>query len=101
MNRIDTSNSPTALSTALPHILPPLPYTENALQPVITAKTIRFHYGKHHQGYVGNLNKLIAGTEYSGLTLEEIIAVPKGRRKEARSSITPHRSGTIGSIGKV
>ena len=46
--------------------LPPLPYGENALEPVISAKTIGFHYGKHHKGYVDNLNKLIAGTEFAG-----------------------------------
>jgi Fe-Mn family superoxide dismutase len=44
------------------HVLSPLPYTENALDPVITAHTIGFHYWKHHQGYVDNLNKLLAGT---------------------------------------
>ena len=40
--------------------LPALPYPDNALEPVISAKTIGFHYGKHHQGYVTNLNKLLA-----------------------------------------
>ena len=44
---------------ASPHVLPPLPYAENALEPVITANTIGFHYGKHHKGYVDNLNKLV------------------------------------------
>lgn len=55
------------------HILPPLPYAENALAPVISANTISFHYGKHHKGYVDNLNKLIAGTEFADLPLEKII----------------------------
>ena len=49
--------------------LEPLPYAENALEPVITAKTISFHYGKHHAGYVATLNKLIAGTQYAGMSL--------------------------------
>jgi Fe-Mn family superoxide dismutase len=49
------------------------------LEPIITATTISFHYGKHHAGYVDNLNKLIAGTEYTGLSLEEIIASTAGR----------------------
>jgi Fe-Mn family superoxide dismutase len=49
------------------------------LEPVITAKTISFHYGKHHKGYVDNLNKLIAGTDYSDLSLEEIIKGTAGR----------------------
>jgi len=64
---------------ASPHGLPPLPYAENALEPVITANTIRFHYGKHHMGYADNLNKLVAGTEYADLSLEKIIAGTAGR----------------------
>src|SRR4249919_1072412 len=44
-----------------PYVLPPLPYAENALDPVISADTLRLHYGKHHKGYVDTLNKLIAG----------------------------------------
>ena len=59
-------------------VLPPLPYAENALEPVITANMIGFHYGKHHKGYVDNLNKLIAGTEYADLPLEKIIASTSG-----------------------
>lgn len=51
----------------------PLPYAENALEPVISARTVGFHYGKHHKGYVDNLNKLIAGTGTEGLPLERII----------------------------
>ena len=53
--------------------LPPLPYAQNALQPVISETTIQFHYGKHHQAYVNNLNNLIAGTEYENRSLEEIV----------------------------
>jgi Fe-Mn family superoxide dismutase len=54
--------------------LPPLPYPENALEPVISARTIEFHYGKHHQGYVNNLNKLVADTPMADLPLEKIMA---------------------------
>ena len=50
-----------------------LPYADTALEPVISAKTISFHYGKHHAGYVATLNKLVAGTPYAGLALEEIV----------------------------
>jgi len=64
---------------AAPYVLPPLPYAENALEPVITARTIGFHYGKHHKAYVDNLNKLIAGTEYADLSLEKIITGTAGR----------------------
>lgn len=55
------------------HTLPTLPYALSALAPYISEETLQFHYGKHHQTYVDNLNKLIPGTEYESLTLEEII----------------------------
>ncbi len=55
-----------------------LPYSPKALEPVISAKTLEFHHGKHLQGYVDNLNKLIAGTEYEGKTLEEIVLSANG-----------------------
>jgi len=54
-------------------MLPPLPYAENALEPAISARTISFHYGKHHAGYVATLNKLIEGTSFAGRPLEEIM----------------------------
>ncbi|MBP1710814.1 MAG: putative superoxide dismutase [Deltaproteobacteria bacterium] len=54
--------------------LPELPYAKDALAPYISANTLEFHYGKHHKTYVDNLNKLIAGTDLEGKTLEEIIA---------------------------
>lgn len=53
--------------------LPELPYAKNALAPHISEETINFHYGKHHQAYVTNLNKLIAGTDLEGKSLEDII----------------------------
>jgi len=59
---------------AIPYVLPALPYADNALGPVISAQTIGFHYGKHHKGYVDNLNKLVAGTEFADLPLEKIVA---------------------------
>ena len=55
-----------------------LPYAQEALEPVISRETIEFHYGKHLQAYVDNLNKLIAGTEYEGMTLEEIVCKSQG-----------------------
>jgi hypothetical protein len=54
-------------------ILPKLPYRENALEPIISARTISFHYGKHHAGYVDTLNKLVEGTSFAGRPLEEIV----------------------------
>ena len=53
--------------------LPLLPWADNALEPFISAKTISFHYGKHHKAYVDNLNKLVAGTDLESKSLEEII----------------------------
>ncbi len=62
-----------------PHTLPPLPYVENALDPVISARTVGIHYGKHHKTYVDNLNKMIADTELASLSLEEIISKTNGQ----------------------
>jgi Fe-Mn family superoxide dismutase len=60
------------------HELPPLPYAKNALEPHISAETLEFHYGKHHQTYVTNLNNLIVGTEFENLALEEIVKKSSG-----------------------
>jgi Fe-Mn family superoxide dismutase len=67
------------IKNAALHVLPPLPYAENALDPVISANTIGFHYGKHHKGYVDTLNKLIAGTELANLSLEKLVAETAGK----------------------
>jgi len=66
-------------ASAAPVVLPPLPYPDNALQPVISANTLGFHYGKHHRGYVDNLNKLVVGTEYADLPLAKIVAASAGK----------------------
>jgi Fe-Mn family superoxide dismutase len=58
--------------------LPPLPYAQDALQPHISAETLQYHYGKHHQAYVNNLNTLIPGTEFENQTLEQIIEKSTG-----------------------
>lgn len=60
------------------HTLPLLPYTLDALAPYISRETIEYHYGKHHQTYVDNLNKLIVGTPHEHETLEEIIRSSTG-----------------------
>lgn len=60
------------------HVLPPLPYPKNALEPYISAETLEYHYGKHHQAYVTNLNNLITGTEFENLPLEDIILKSSG-----------------------
>ncbi|PJK03043.1 superoxide dismutase [Fe] [Lysobacteraceae bacterium NML71-0210] len=58
--------------------LPALPYDRTALEPHISGETIDFHYGKHHKAYVDNLNKMIEGTEFAELSLEEIIQKSQG-----------------------
>ncbi len=58
--------------------LPELPYAHNALEPVISEKTISFHYGKHHQTYVNNLNGLIPGTEFENADLDTIVKKSEG-----------------------
>jgi Fe-Mn family superoxide dismutase len=63
----------TATPTASPVTLPPLPYEQSALQPVISANTLGFHHGKHHKTYVDTLNKLIGGTEFADMPLEKIV----------------------------
>jgi len=58
--------------------LPPLPYAMDALAPTISKETLEFHYGKHHQTYVTNLNNLVAGTEFESASLEDIIKKSSG-----------------------
>ena len=60
------------------HKLPQLPYALDALQPVFSKETMEYHYGKHHQTYITNLNKLIVGTEFEDLPLEEIVKKSTG-----------------------
>ena len=55
-----------------------LPYAAEELEPVVSRETIEYHHGKHLQGYVDNLNKLVAGTEYEGMPLEEIVVKAQG-----------------------
>lgn len=64
--------------------LPPLPYGEDALAPVISARTIGFHHGKHHRAYVDALNKLVEGTEFAGKSLETIVAATAGDTRNVR-----------------
>jgi len=60
------------------HKLPELPYEKNGLQPHISAETLEYHYGKHHATYVTNLNKLIQGTEFEAMSLEDIVVKSSG-----------------------
>jgi Fe-Mn family superoxide dismutase len=68
------------VAVASPSIaLPALPYPQNALDPVISANTLGFHYGKHHKTYVDTLNKLVAGTEFADMPLEDIVKATSGK----------------------
>jgi Fe-Mn family superoxide dismutase len=58
--------------------LPPLPFSMDALEPMISARTLEFHYQKHHQAYVNNLNKLSEGSEWAAKSLEELIRESEG-----------------------
>ena len=62
----------------MPFELPPLPYAQDALAPHISAETLEYHYGKHHQTYVTNLNKLVEGTEFENASLEDVILKSDG-----------------------
>jgi len=72
--------------------LPELPYERDALSPYISANTLEFHHGKHHKTYVDNINKLIAGTDLDGKTLEEIIV---------NSAKDPARAGIFNNAAQV
>ena len=74
-------NHPAIAKTELQ--LPPLPYAQDALAPYVSAQTMSFHYGKHHQAYVDNLNKLIAGTPWAGQPLDKIIRETVGPADKA------------------
>ena len=66
---------------------PELPYANDALEPVLSAETIEYHYGKHFRAYVNNLNKLITGTEFEKMSLEEIVIKSEGRLTESQSGL--------------
>ncbi|MEO5701530.1 MAG: superoxide dismutase [Casimicrobiaceae bacterium] len=68
---------------AAPFTLPSLPFPEGSLDPVISANTLSFHYGKHHKAYVDNLNKLVAGTEFESMSLEDIVKATAGKVDKA------------------
>ncbi|MBC7698252.1 MAG: superoxide dismutase [Fe] [Bacteroidia bacterium] len=72
------------------HTLPALPYAKNALAPFISEETLDFHYGKHHQAYVTNLNNLIKGTEFENLSLEEIIKKSSGGIYNNSAQVSNH-----------
>ena len=76
--------NPQREGAATPIALPPLPYAEGALAPVISARTLEFHYGKHHKTYVDTLNKLIAGSELANQPLEAIVRASAGKADKTK-----------------
>jgi Fe-Mn family superoxide dismutase len=72
------------MSQAAPFELPPLPWAENALDPVISSRTIGLHYGKHHRTYVTKLNEFVAGTQFAGMPLERVIAATAASDKDRK-----------------
>jgi superoxide dismutase, Fe-Mn family len=71
-------------STVSTHVLAPLPYADNALEPAVSARTLALHYGKHHRGYVDTVNKLTTGTSFAGLPLEKLIRKTAGAPEHAQ-----------------
>ena len=67
---------------AQPFALSPLPYDQGALAPAISERTLSFHYGKHHKAYVDKLNKLVGGTRYADMKLEQIVRTTAGRETD-------------------
>jgi superoxide dismutase, Fe-Mn family len=83
MTSVNVDNFSSAAQSGSQFVLAPLPYADNALEPIISANTLSFHYGKHHNTYVTNLNNLIAGTELAGQSLEQIIKTTAGQSDKA------------------
>src|SRR3569623_1383977 len=77
-------NRRTQRSLHMAFTLPELPYAKDALSPTISAETIEYHYGKHHQAYVNNLNTLVPGTKYEKMSLEEIVKATNGQASEKK-----------------
>jgi superoxide dismutase, Fe-Mn family len=77
-----------------PFTLAPLPWDEDALAPTISANTISFHYHKHHKTYVDTLNKLVEGTKYAGMKLEEIVRASAGAG-EAKDRLIFNNAGQV------
>jgi Fe-Mn family superoxide dismutase len=88
---VNSSHEPSTQGTAGPKwqsasesiVLPPLPYAEDALAPVISAHTVAIHHGKHQKTYVDTLNRLIAGTEFAGRPLDTIVKATAGKSEHA------------------
>ena len=83
----------------MPYEVPPLPYDYNALEPTIDEQTMRIHHDKHHQAYVDNANKALAGTEWADRTVEQVLAnleiLPEDIRTAVRNNAGGHANHTL------
>jgi Fe-Mn family superoxide dismutase len=77
-----------------PFILSPLPWNEDALEPIISARTMSFHYNKHHKGYVDTLNALVSGTEFAKMAIEEIVQATANYR-DGKSRALGNTAGQV------
>jgi len=77
----------------MPYELPALPYAHDALEPTIDARTMEIHHGKHHQAYVDNLNKAVAGTEWDGRPLEQVLALLDEIPEDIRTAVRNNGGG--------
>lgn len=84
--------APAIAQNRAPYALPPLPYSDSALAPVISAQTIGIHYGRHHKAYVDNINRMVQGDSLGDLTLEELIRT---------SAVNPNRAGHFNNAAQV
>jgi len=83
MSNCNLENFSKAAQAGSQYVLAPLPYADNALEPVISANTLSFHYSKHHKTYVDNLNNLVANSDLAGQSLEQIIQATAGQADKA------------------
>jgi superoxide dismutase, Fe-Mn family len=72
---------------AMPFQLSPLPYDQSALQPAISGRTVGFHYQKHHRTYVDTLNRLVTGTRYADMAIEQVVRTTANRENEREKKI--------------
>ena len=83
----------------MPYELPELPYAFNALESTIDEQTMRIHHGKHHQAYVDNLNKALAGTQWDGRPLEQVLAdlssLPEDKQTAVRNNGGGHANHSL------
>lgn len=83
MTNVNLDNFSQAAQSGTQYVLAPLPYSDTALQPVISSNTLSFHYGKHHKTYVDNLNNLLVNSDLAGQSLEQIIKATAGQTEKA------------------